>query len=648
MSFDFSTCQPKPVGQLNKSAGYKPRRLLPYLDTTITDTRGGYKYVRAQVLPLVENLSRTYQVNLLTRFSKLFEDVGYFEALKDLKDLVAPVTKVLKLCPFDDLTLLHDEVKRHDVADNMSNLIKERLESFSRSSYCREHEYEDNAKKAYQFICSIVETYKINLPYNPSPRRKEGLFVSEAESGLLRFTDSEYWEKQFDSISKKTNEHIAIALGHVRKKFSPYVSKHALTDYRSQLEQNKNYLNAMEVVNTETGDTQSLAELAKLGSADPEKRRIELMVRCRGLEDLALKQGREAVFLTITAPSKYHKNSNKWNLSSPRQTSDYLVNVWAKTRAELARFNDGQGIDYCGVRVSEPHCDATPHWHVLLFVEPSQRDELINICRDYATEDDKDELMVSWARYLRAVKNKKAKSFRKSWHQPRFDFEIIDPEKGSATGYIAKYISKNINGSKMEGQLDDDAEIKVDESAQRVTAWASLWGIRQFQFFGAASVTVWRECRRAKEPFKSREMELCRQAADKGDWQEFTESMQKHRLVICYEDTDERNAYNEKLVRVKGLKLSDKFECTRPFSFDLKKRCLSLPWSPVINCTENNSETINNRIQTQNTSYYLEKMGFVFDEIQLLSQGKRISSGDGFIYWVENGELREKHQKIGY
>jgi hypothetical protein len=48
----------------------------------------------------------------------------------------------------------------------------------------------------------------------------------------------------------------------------------------------------------------------------------------------------------------------------------------------------------------------------------------------------------------------------------RFTVKPIDEQFGSATGYIAKYISKNIDGYGMDGELDL-------ESGQPVRRWQS-------------------------------------------------------------------------------------------------------------------------------------------------------------------------------
>ncbi|HHZ7357075.1 TPA: replication endonuclease, partial [Proteus mirabilis] len=73
--------------------------------------------------------------------------------------------------------------------------------------------------------------------------------------------------------------------------------------------------------------------------------------------------------------------------------------------------------------VAEPHHDGTPHWHMLLFMLPSQLEEIRSIIKAYTVAEDNHELITDKAR------------------KARFYVEEIDPEKGSATGYVAKYIS---------------------------------------------------------------------------------------------------------------------------------------------------------------------------------------------------------------
>ncbi|UDL07106.1 replication endonuclease [Marinobacter sp. CA1] len=171
----------------------------------------------------------------------------------------------------------------------------------------------------------------------------------------------------------------------------------------------------------------------------------------------------------------------------------------ARVRAALQR----KGIDWYGIRTVEPHHDGTPHWHLLMFMDKEAIPVANQVFREHALQEDGEE--------HGAAEN-------------RFVIEEIDPEKGRATGYVTKYISKSIDGYEVgEDSYGNDAV----ESAARIRAWASIWGIRQFQFMGAPSVTVYRELRRLRNTEQLKEGLLAdlEQAADNGEWKRYVELM---------------------------------------------------------------------------------------------------------------------------
>lgn len=337
-----------------------------------------------------------------------------------------------------------------------------------------------------------------------SPLIRETPTENEMQSLIRRSLNSTWWLRKLRRAQNLDIERMARMLNFVKKTNQLYVSDENLKRYhRQQLEQ-QNFLENM-LAENEEGDIYLLSELKENSVSNPYIKKSELMVRCRGFENLAERFGHCGLFITMTCPSKYHRaysvsgdENPTWNNTTPLDGQDYLKTVWARIRARL----DRQNIYVYGFRVAEPHHDGTPHWHMLFFVDPMQVEAIKNTFLRYCLEEDGDE---------------------KGALENRIEFVDIDPSKGSATGYIAKYISKNINGDDIDMGVYGENPIIA---AQRVTAWASVWGIRQFQQIGGSGVSVWRELRRMEQIAESDSiLEQARIAADNSDWESYQIAM---------------------------------------------------------------------------------------------------------------------------
>ncbi|HCJ9362275.1 TPA: replication endonuclease [Klebsiella pneumoniae] len=392
----------------------------------------------------------------------------------------------------------------------------------------------------------------ISLQFNVTPPHWERVAnkyfnKDDIAPAVIRMFTESWWRNRLRRVASAWREHLQIAVGNVSKKKHAYASKNCVTDWREQKRRTREFLKGLDLED-EDGNRISLIEKYDGSVANPAIRRCELMTRIRGFENICNELGYVGEFYTLTAPSKYHATTkagyrnSKWNGASPSDTQSYLTGLWARIRAKLHR----EEIRIFGIRVAEPHHDGTPHWHMLMFMLPEDVDRVRLIIRDYAWKEDRHE--------LRSDKAKKA----------RFHAEAIDPEKGSATGYVAKYISKNIDGYALDGELDDESGELLKETAPAVSAWAARWHIRQFQFVGGAPVTVYRELRRLADTETAHglsvEFAAVHDAADSGDWAGYVNAqggpfVRRDDLQVrtLYEPRTEFNQYGEETVCIRGV-----------------------------------------------------------------------------------------------
>lgn len=392
----------------------------------------------------------------------------------------------------------------------------------------------------------IARQFNVTPPHWERVTKK---YASEQDiaPAIMRMFNETWWRGRLRRIAAAWREHLQIAVGNVSKKKHVYASKTCVTEWREQKRRTREFLKGLELED-EDGNRISLIEKYDGSVANPAIRRCELMTRIRGFENICNELGYVGEFYTLTAPSKYHATTkagyrnHKWNGANPSDTQGYLTALWARIRAKLHR----EDIRIFGIRVAEPHHDATPHWHMLMFMLPEHAERVRTVIRDYAWQEDGNELSSDKAR------------------KARFHAEAIDPEKGSATGYVAKYISKNIDGYALDGETDDESGEPLKDTAPAVSAWAARWHIRQFQFIGGAPVTVYRELRRMADTETAHglsvEFAAVHDAADAGDWAGYVNAqggafVRRDDLQVrtLYETRTEFNQYGEETVCIRGV-----------------------------------------------------------------------------------------------
>ena len=548
------------------------------------------------------------------------------------------------------LELWQRESKRESEANLFVLDFFEKIKDFPLSLSASNDEICDFSEKQAGLF---YELNSIPAPYTPPVDRllerieKLGIEVrAETESGVrARLSDPLFWRRKTRKhLARKVESLARNDLGLVSRRKQIYCSDDSVKRRRQQNRRNKALLEACTAIN-QLGQEFTLLELMEVSTANPAIRRAELMTRISGFEHIALSLGHAGEFVTLTCPSRFHARraksgdrNPKFDGSTPTDAAGYLQKVWARIQSSLAR----EEIKIYGFRVAEPHHDGTPHWHGLFFLAAEHVVRFRQIVARHACRENKEELSLHYAlthaeaqaqakikhaRLLTSAIDKKAvpsvakiqekiKVEKPFWDNPsksvwsdvsaRVEFKAIDWNRGTAAGYIAKYIAKNIDGINNAGDAvgfdyETDGQSTI-QTAERVDAWASTWGIRQFQQIGGAPVTVWRELRRLEHIAEGSESVLYSAAfaADKGDWGKFIQVMGAYErkrkdqpLGLVKEQSENLNRYGEvSAPKVIGVveKNTGFFEVTRTNQWQIKLRGevlggVAAPWTCVNNST---------------------------------------------------------------
>jgi hypothetical protein len=397
---------------------------------------------------------------------------------------------------------------------------------------------------------------------------------------MKRLEDAMWWRRQLRKVWTRAAENNMRELGIIRKGSAPYASDEAVHHRAGRARRMQEWLASNVMVNGE-GEQLELLELAEKSLANPALRRGEFMCRMRGFEEIAHDLRHVAEFLTLTAPSAFHAThasggtNRRHTRETVREAQEWLCKMWSRARAKLKRLK----ITVYGFRVAEPHHDATPHWHMVLFCAERDANKIREVISDYWLQVKPAEGDTDYRNELKLEDGQE----NETAIEARRKFVRIDPGQGSATGYVAKYVSKSIDGAGAAGEeISDETGERIIDSIARVGAWATSHGIRQFQQLGGPPVGLWRECRRKREAVEDADIERARKAADRGDWRGFIYALshdhiragRRTNVKLEKHETGEKNHYGEdRPARIIGLRCASSLVLTRPHTWRIERKC---------------------------------------------------------------------------
>lgn len=500
-----------------------------------------------------------------------------------------------------------DESDAALLAHDLAEFLCDEVEHLNRT--LRDESASELLGVLYSMAAGVTEHFKADPPEWSRFTGKK-LTPEQLKIAISRMISVRFWSRHFRTFTRRWREHLYIAVGDVRRQRSVICSPQWVQHWLSSRKRGREIMAETDLEDEETGETLPLLSAVDASVSNNEKRRAEMMTRVKGMEELAelaeldsLAQAQNSdyigLFFTWTAPSQYHawlktgRRNRKWNGASPRETQQYFTRTFKNFSTALTRC----GVDIFGMHITESHHDGTPHWHGILFVRREQEAILREVFESYANAE-----------------NCNCTSHRpgKPPAQSQLEIEPINKRQGSATAYITKHICRNIEGC-APGGTDRETGRPWTEIARHSAAWASLWGIKQFQFIGGPPVSVWRELRKLSDQKKADSVSpvfgKLHRAAGGSDWAEYTRlqgglpTARKNLTMRAWykpgEEPDECGQYTAILkgvylqgtnkapiaTRTRNWKVKAPRQNAKPGFMKKNRKPALTPWTRINNCT---------------------------------------------------------------
>ncbi|EOA2988931.1 replication endonuclease, partial [Yersinia enterocolitica] len=429
--------------------GSKPRQTLPGIQRPLTREQ----LIQGQaVLANIHNLPHFLRSQFISRYQYLLANKGLNDAnkwlvfvfdqriwpriqvvnSKNVMRLSASMSFSIDAPTYASLAGMHDKELRHfarKIGDELMVAYNHHCDECIKANQGDRAVLlqADTQVRIFGDLARMARAFNIT-PMHWRKYLKGRLDIASAIASLSRLVNPEWWERKLKAQRTRWREALLIAVGNVSRDMSAssYASKQAIREVFARRQSNLEYLKSCQLENIETGERIDLIDKVMASISNPEIRRMELMSTIAGIEKYAASQKHVGMFLTITTPSKYHPTrligkgdntkiqlNHKWDdeAYSPKDGQSYLCKIWSKMRTA---FKDNE-LSVYGMRVVEPHHDGTPHWHMMLFCQRRQRQQVIDIMRRYALKEDGDERGAA-----------------------KYRFECKHLNKGGAAGYIAK------------------------------------------------------------------------------------------------------------------------------------------------------------------------------------------------------------------